>query len=105
MIGFIPKSAIIRFVREDWFVTKTVYTPDEIKKQIKQCRTNMMYNFAKTHNTDRRGDINDYNVEDANALDDGPQTRSMAQPVDDWLVDTSAADVIVGDYNYIQLNN
>ena len=31
MIGFVPKSAILRFVGEDSFDTNIVYTPDEIK--------------------------------------------------------------------------
>ena len=93
MIGFIPKYAILRFTRDDWFDTVTIYISAKIKKQIKLCCTKMMYNFAKTHNTDRREDINGYSVVEDVADVRGPWTRSMVQSADDWVVDTSAADV------------
>ena len=103
MIGFVPRSAILRFTREDWFDTTTVYTSAEIKKQIKHCRTKMMYNFAKTHNTDRRGDINGYGVIEDVADKWGPVTRSRVSPSNDWVVDTSAADVTTDDTRRLQL--
>ena len=102
LTGHVPKSKFLRFVREDWFTTNIVYTPSEMKTLLKQSRTNMMYNFSKTFNNDRRGDINGYDlVEEEEG--DGPRTRSMAQVDDDWMIDTSAVDVTTNDTRRLQL--
>ena len=58
----------------------------------------------KTSNTDRWGEINGYDIVEDVSSDDGPRTRSMVQqPTDDWLVDTSAADVSIDDTRRLQI--
>ena len=88
MIGLVPKSDFLRWGREWMYSTKEVYTEVQIKKQIQQCRTNMMYNFSKTYNNDRRGDINGYEdfVEVVEVEDEsGPRTRSTVEDDDnEW---------------------
>ena len=72
------------------YTTEELYTENQIKKQIQQCRTNMMYNFSKTYNNDRRGDINGYDdlaevVEDGS----GPWTRlTVEDDEDEWMEST-----------------